>query len=78
MTTETIDNSGIAEMIAEITQNDQNMNGAPLAIGVNVGLAIPAALVAPVPKNIPVSHLRNQNGSMEPILRDDNKRCYSI
>ena len=56
MTTETIDNSGIAEMIAEMTQNEQNMNGAPLAVGANAGLAIPAALMAPVPTNIPVSH----------------------
>ncbi|XP_057497413.1 uncharacterized protein LOC130782145, partial [Actinidia eriantha] len=47
MTTETIDNSGIAEMIAEMTQNEQNMNGAPLAAGANAGLAIPAALMAP-------------------------------
>jgi len=56
MTTETIDNSGIAKMIAEMTQNDQNVNGATLAVGANAGLAIPAALMAPVPTNIPVSH----------------------
>ncbi|GFZ05623.1 hypothetical protein Acr_17g0011950 [Actinidia rufa] len=56
MTTETIDNSGIAEMIAEMTQNEQNMNGTPLAVGANSGLAIPAALMAPVPTNIPVNH----------------------
>ncbi|GFS40360.1 hypothetical protein Acr_00g0068100 [Actinidia rufa] len=53
MTTEMIDNSGIAEMIAEMTQNEQNMNRAPLAMGANVGLAIPAALMAPLPTNIP-------------------------
>ncbi|XP_057488500.1 uncharacterized protein LOC130774470 [Actinidia eriantha] len=56
MTTETIDNSGIAGMIAEMTQNEQNMNGAPHAVGANAGLAIPVALMAPVPTNIPVSH----------------------
>ncbi|XP_057514993.1 uncharacterized protein LOC130796638 [Actinidia eriantha] len=53
MTTEMIDNSGIAEMIAEMIQNEQNMNEAPLAVGANAGLAIPAALMAPVPTNIP-------------------------
>ena len=37
-------------------QNDQNVNWAPLAVGANAGLAIPATLMAPVPTNIPVSH----------------------
>ena len=53
MTTKIISNSKITEM----TQNDQNLNGAPLVVGANVVLAISVALMVPVPTNIPVSHV---------------------
>ena len=55
MATETVDNTELSGIV-EMTKNDQNVNGAPLAIEANAGLTNPVALLASVPTNILVSH----------------------
>ena len=56
MKTYAVDNTELYG-IARITQNDQIVNRAPLAMGANTRLAIPALVLAPFQTSILVSHV---------------------
>ena len=52
---EIVDNIRLSRNV-EITRDDQNVNGKPIDIEVNTGLAIPAPVLPPLSTNIPMSH----------------------